>query len=440
MRRLRWVVWATLCLAFVISILHRTALAVVAADLMADFGIGATAFGGLVSVYFYVYTVMQIPSGVLADYLGPRRTATAGLLVAAAASFLMAAATGIALAYVGRFLIALGVSVLFIAVVKVQATWFQSREFGLITGLTVLMAFVGSSLTTVPLASLAGGLGWRGALHVIGLVTLALGIAAWWLVRDRPADAGLPQPELQAAPAPPGGIWASVRLVLHTRATWPIFLTFFCFYGTYITFLGMWSIPYLTQTFGLSRSAAAGYVLLANLGCIAGGPLVGVVSDRILRRRRLPYAVGIVLHLAAWVPLLLPVAPARLLPYLGPLLFLQGLTWTVFLLSWALAKEVNHPGLAGIATGTVNAAGFFCAALLQPLLGLILDAMWDGTLQAGLPVYPAAAYRTVVAITMGLSLVGLLGLAWTPETRCRSIHGDGSPAGEVAAETTGAAS
>lgn len=421
-RRLRWIIWATLCIAFVISIFQRTALAVMADQLMAAFGVGAAAFGGLVAMYFYVYTVMQIPAGVLVDYLGPRRTATAGLLVAGLASLLFAVAPGLGLAYVARFLIALGVSVLFIAVIKVQATWFHSSEFGVISGLMVLIACLGMVLATVPLALLTEALGWQGVFVLTGAVTLAVGAAAWLLVRDRPADLGLPAPEELPAAAPQTGIWASISQVLRTRTTWSVFFAFFGFYGANITFISMWSVPYLMHGFGLDRPAAAGFVMLSTLGSLSGGPVFGYLTDRAMARRRAPYALGIVIYILTWLPLLWLGADARLLPWLGPLFFIQGFGWSSFLISFALAKEVNHPALAGIATGTVNSAGFLCAALLQPLLGWLLDAMWTGTLLDGARIYPMAAYQVLIAVTVACCILGLGALLMTPETRCQNIY------------------
>ncbi|HOO13055.1 MAG TPA: MFS transporter, partial [Bacillota bacterium] len=106
----RWLVWGTMCLAYVIVFFHRIATGVVADNLMSEFGVTGTALGSLGAVYFYVYTFMQIPSGVLADTLGARKTVSAGALVAGIGSIIFGRAAGIEMGYVGRFLVGLGVS------------------------------------------------------------------------------------------------------------------------------------------------------------------------------------------------------------------------------------------------------------------------------------------------------------------------------------------
>jgi len=66
---------------------HRFAVGTLAGPLMAEFGATAVQIGGLASLYFYLYGGMQIPSGILADTWGPRRSLSlAGACLAAGAA------------------------------------------------------------------------------------------------------------------------------------------------------------------------------------------------------------------------------------------------------------------------------------------------------------------------------------------------------------------
>ena len=88
MRRLRWTTFLLVVLAYIISYFHRVAPATIAGDLQLTFHASAAALGGLAATYFYVYTLMQIPTGILVDTLGPRRILTLGGLVAGVGSLL----------------------------------------------------------------------------------------------------------------------------------------------------------------------------------------------------------------------------------------------------------------------------------------------------------------------------------------------------------------
>ncbi|MBW7926002.1 MAG: MFS transporter, partial [Burkholderiaceae bacterium] len=80
--------------SYLMSMFHRVAPAAIAQDLASAFEVGAASLGALAATYFYVYTVMQIPTGVLADTLGPRRILTLGGIVAGAGSLLFGLAPG----------------------------------------------------------------------------------------------------------------------------------------------------------------------------------------------------------------------------------------------------------------------------------------------------------------------------------------------------------
>ena len=53
--------------SYVLSFFHRTAPASIAGELTRAFDIPRAVLGTLAATYFYVYTVLQIPVGVLAD-------------------------------------------------------------------------------------------------------------------------------------------------------------------------------------------------------------------------------------------------------------------------------------------------------------------------------------------------------------------------------------
>jgi MFS family permease len=149
---MRWLVFILGVAAFWLSFFHRVAPAAIAGDLTSTFDVTGAALGALAATYFYVYAVMQVPSGVLADTLGPRKVLGAGGLVAAAGSILFASAESLTAAAIGRTLVGLGVSVAFICVMKLNANWFDERRFATATGVANVGGILGAFAATAPLA------------------------------------------------------------------------------------------------------------------------------------------------------------------------------------------------------------------------------------------------------------------------------------------------
>jgi sugar phosphate permease len=416
LHRLRWTAFVVVGLAFVLSFFHRFAPAAIAGDLKAAFAIQSAALGGLAATYFYVYTVMQIPTGILADTLGPRRIVAAGGVVAGAGSLLFGLAPSFEWAAAGRLLVGLGVSVTFIALLKLNAAWFSERRFGTLTGLTILLGNFGAVLAASPLAWALAYASWRDAFVLVGILSLFLAWLAWWLVRDNPAEVGLPSlRELEggsAHPARTGHWYDGLREVAGNRLTWPGFFVNLGVSGSLFAFAGLWAVPFLTQGHGWDRATATAHTSLLLAAFAVGAFFIGSLSDRLGKRKPVVLLVcG--LYAACWLPLVLG---WNLRPGWSHALFLlMGLGAAGFTLTWACAKEVNRHALSGMATSVVNTGAFLGAAILQPLVGWVIDRAADGGALA-LP-----HYRVGLTVLLGFTLAGWLMAFALRETNCRYL-------------------
>jgi sugar phosphate permease len=418
LQRLRWTAFVVVGLAFVLSFFHRFAPAAIASDLQTTFHIHSTALGGLAATYFYVYTLMQIPTGVLADTLGPRRIVAAGGVIAGLGSILFGLADSFSLATAGRLLVGLGVSVTFIALLKLNAAWFNDRHFGTLAGLTILLGNLGAVLAASPLAWALGYVSWREVFVVVGLLSLILAGLAAWLVRDHPGLIGLPSlRELDgkaAHPAHDGHWYDGLLQVAGNRATWPGFFVNIGISGTLFAFAGLWAVPFLTQGHGWDRTAATAHTSILLAAFAVGAFFIGTLSDRLGRRKPVVIA-ACGLYVACWLPLLLG---WRLQPGWSHALFLlMGLGAAGFTLTWACAKEVNRHALSGMATSLVNTGAFLGAAILQPLVGWVIDRAAGGS---GLKL-SLAHHQVGIGVLFGFALFGWLASFALRETNCRYV-------------------
>lgn len=360
---------------YVLSFFHRTAPAAIAGELMQSYAISGAVLGTLAATYFYVYTVLQVPAGVLADTLGPRRVLTAGSAIAAAGALLFGLAPQWEIAALGRTLVGVGVSVAFIATLKLCATWFAPQRFATLAGITMFAGNLGAVAAGAPLAWAVTYTSWRAVFVALAAASALLAVATWWRVRDRPEALGCPpvQTGTQRASVP----WT--RAVLHVvanRATWPAFLVNAGVGGSYFAFAGLWAVPYLQDVHGLTRVAAAQHTSVMLLGVAIGSLGIGLLSDRLGSRHGVMRAV-VGLYALSWLPWVLNVAwpVAATLAWF----FLMGLLIPGFTLSWTVAKEANPPEFSGIATSVVNVGIFLGTGILQPLVGWVLDRSEDGS-------------------------------------------------------------
>jgi sugar phosphate permease len=426
--RVRWTIYGILIAAYMLAFFHRFAPAMVSAELSQAFGITAAALGSLAAMYFYIYTAMQIPAGVLADTLGARFAVTIGNIVAGAGAIVFGLAQTFGGASIGRFLVGLGVSVVFVGLMKSNTVWFSERRYGTVSGLTLLLGNLGAIAATGPMALLLMRMEWRTLFVGLGVFALLLGVVSWLLVRNKPEDLGFPsvrEMEGLASHAARERHWFhDLRTVLANRRLWPGFLYDFGMTGSLFAMLGLWAIPLLRDVHGLSRGEASIYTTLATGAFAVGCLLAGSLSDRM--GRRIPILRGgALLYLAVCLALLFfPWVPGGLALCLFGVL---GLSAGSFVVAYAHAKEVTAPALSGMAIALVNTGLFLGTAVFQPLFGWAMDLGWDGMIVDGVPVYAAADYGRGLWLLAGFAALALFASIFLVETRCRNLTLDVSP-------------
>ena len=282
-------------------------------------------------------------------------------------------------------------------------------------GICMLVGNMGSVLAGAPLSGLAQATGWRGVFIGIGVVSLVLAVACWIIVRDRP-DTG------SAAAAPRFDrtvVLTGLLAVLKNRATWPAIVVNTGMAGAFFTFGGLWATPYLVQVHGMARAVATAHLSLWFGGFAVGCFFIGTLSDRIGRRKPVLIATSHV-YAAIWLSWL---SGASMPPWLSYALFaVMGLVTAGFSLTWACAKEVNPPLLSGMSTSIANIGGFLAGALLQPLVGWVMDLGWKGQMLNGSRFYDLDTWRNGVLVVALCALMGAIG-TWSASAIFRAATG-----------------
>ena len=183
----RWLIFSILAIGYALVYFHRVAPAVVAHELTKSFAIKGAALGALASAYFYPYALMQLPSGLLSDSLGPKKTVTIFSLIAALGAILFGLSPTFSIAIIGRTMIGLGAAVLFIPTLKILANWFEKERFAMVTGFLMAIGGVGWLSAATPLVSLTLWIGWRTTFIIMGCLGLVLAALTYLIVKDRPS-------------------------------------------------------------------------------------------------------------------------------------------------------------------------------------------------------------------------------------------------------------
>lgn len=409
-----WFIWALGALSFGYAFFQRVAPSVMVQDLMREFSVGAAVLGNLSAIYLYAYAGLQIPIGVLIDRWGARLMISLALTIAGAGSLIFALADSLAVAYAGRFLIGAGSAVGFVGTLMLAGRWFAPHRFSLVSGLTMLVAMAAAVGSQAPLAKLVESIGWRATLTAGALAGLLLAAAVALVVRDAPD----PHTARSARRQSWGELASGLGYVLGSLPVWNTGIIASAMSATMLGFGALWGPPYLALRYGIERPEAAFYSSFIFFGWAVGAPCFGWLSDRIGRRKP-PLVIAALLQLAAVCFLFLgpeTSAAATALP-----IFLAGIAGSGMVNCYAHAREITKPGVDGAVTGFVNGLTVGAGALFQPLIGLLLDYGWDGTLVGGARVYAVETYRFAFLSLVAAAIVSLICVLLMRETYCRRL-------------------
>jgi MFS family permease len=380
---------------------HRLCPAVIALDIQSSFGITGTLLGVLGSAYFYSYAAMQLPTGLMADSWGPRKTVSSFLVLAGIGSVLMGVAPNLPVAIIGRVLVGFGVSTVFVCNFKLLSEWFSPRQFVLMGSAFMAAGGMGALSAGAPLAWLSDVMGWRMTLVTVGGVTLLMAAVVYAFVRNRPAEVGYPaiSPD-RVKLTPEISLWQGMRMVVTSGRFWPIAVWAFCVVGICFAVGGLWGGPYLMQVYGLDKTAAGGVLSTFAVALIIGSPLVSWSANRFGRK---PVLIACSLVLMGASGLLSWFVDGMTLPVLYILFFCFFTTGgAIGPVVAAVSKELFPIAISGTSVGIVNIFPFMGAAVFQVLIGAVLTTGSIGQAQ-----YALTSFRYMFLICLAGAVLSL---------------------------------
>ncbi len=420
---LAWTIWGLGALFYLAAFFQRVAPAVMTRELMQDFNVSASGLGHLSGLYFYAYVAMQIPTGILADTLGPRKLLSGGAVIAGLGTLFFAISPGFAGAGAGRLLIGGSVAVAFVGLLKLSSAWFPKSVHAFVTGNALSIGLVGAVFAGVPLRFAMDYFHWRQVIFITGLMTLVLGVMIWVVVRDRPREKGYADFTGQGSEPQPFSlvqIFRNIRAVFRYRNTWLLFCIPGGIVGPILTFSGLWGVPYLVSHHGMTHAKAASLTSVLLIAWAVGAPAFGWLSDRLKNRKTLYIAGSLLTALGWWVILFWTD-----LPFWSLVLALAGTGFFsgCMIVSFAFATESVPPDLSGTVSGLINMGVMMGPTLLQPAVGRILDRFWTGDLAQGVRIYSFESYGAGFMPVMAWALATVVLLFFTKETHCSQVEG-----------------
>jgi len=360
------------------------------------FGLSTMGVASVVGLFYYGYSPFSLVAGAALDRLGPKKVIPVGAAIVGIGALLFGSG-GSQAASIGRFLQGAGGVFALVGAAYIATKNFPASRAATLIGATQMFGMAGGSAGQFVVGPMiGGGLRWSTFWMGMGIVGLVISVLLFFLL---PAQ----QPSVRRDNWLPGAAAAFGTVFRNPQSILCGLIAGLLFLPTTI-FDMIWGVRFLQEARGFDYASAVIRSATVPLGWVIGCPLLGLVSDRIGRRKPVIMAGALVLLAClAWI---LYGRADVLPPYVLGLV--AGLASGAAMLPYTVIKEVNPPEVSGTATGVVNFLNFTSSALLAPVVGWMMRSVAGESAQMTLGHYQTVFAPLLFGVGLAIVLTFLL--------------------------------
>jgi MFS family permease len=405
------IAWLITAVYYFYQYMLRSAPAVMMPQLSEAFGLTTVGVASMVGLFYYGYSPFSLVAGVALDRWGPRKVVPIGA-AAVGVGALMFATGNNEVASAGRLLQGAGGVFALVGAAYIAMKNFPASRAATLIGATQMFGMAGGSAGQFMVGpAISSGMPWSRFWLVMGCIGIGISVVLLVLL-PRQQAASNESNWVSEAGRSLKTVFGNPQSILCGMIAGLLFIP--------TTIFDMvWGVRYLQEGHGFDYGTAVIRSAMVPLGWIIGCPLLGLISDRIGRRK--PVIIGGAVTLLACLAWIL-FGPSDLLPpYLLGLV--TGLASGAAMLPYTVIKEANPPQMSGTSTGVINFINFTFSALLGPVFANLLLRSSGGAAAMELGNYQAAFQPLLFGVALAILLTfflretGPATAAATPTTR-----------------------
>lgn len=368
-----WINWGLSAIYLMSCVFSVVSFAVLMPSIETGSGLSKANLSALTGVFFFTYSIAQLAAGLLIDRLGSRWLLGTTALIASLGGLLFISSQSTFIMYLGRSLMAIGLSSAFVGALYLASKWFPSSRFGLMSGITNMSANLAGAVGSWVIA----GLPYKPV--ILGWALINVIVAAFILILLR--GKAPKQQDDHSDDSEALSVGQGFLFLFRSWQVWLASIFFAGLFGTFLSYADFWNIQ-IQQAYGHSIQFSASFNALLPIGLAVGGVCFGWYSD-FIGKVALPCricAIASLIFLGALI--YIPFMPVYVVLILH---FFSGFAIGGSTLAFPAAVQHCPTSVQGTAIGLVTTCGYIGAGILNLIVpGIVGDVP---EMQTGTPVW-----------------------------------------------------
>ena len=405
----KWLNFTICAISYLFSYFHRNTTAVLVDDIANDFNVAKADLGIFASLFFWPHGLLQPIVGSLADSFEAGNIIAASNIVIFIGAMAIALTKSLMVACIGRVLLGIGCSSMFVCSTKVCTNWFSEKNHALCTGVLMAIGNIGGVLSQEPLHELGEFMGWRNVMKLAAIISFVSGLLSAMFVRSHPFKLGMVGENTfiykKGSPKQKAHVWENIWKMMKNENFWKLELFMLLCPSVYVNLSSLWGIPYLVDVLGFSEDLASRTAIFLSISVIIGSPILPAIAEH-FHKRKLTMQFLVTLSTICCILMyffgtrvgFVEVAICFSIIALG-----FGATQTIAL---SLFPDYAEPDMSATMTGGGNTGPFIGGALVQIITSKIIQK-WPKNYKSNIDAYQNGlwGFNSLVAIVGTLSLI-----------------------------------
>lgn len=392
-----YISWCVLVIFYLYIYILRISPGVLIEEIRNEFTMNADQFAYIGALYYYGYSLMQIPLGIIVDRIGIRNTALFSISLCILGTLMLIMSKITMIAYIGRLISGVGAASAFMSSLKLARDYFPESKQGIAVGATLTFGAVGALITGKPLNFLLNQFSvWQIAFVIFTLIGLVIFLLAFIYLPKKNKKLNINEFESQ-------NIAKDLLKILSNKNILIYAVIAIGLYAPLSVMADLWGTAFLVKKFGFSREIASPILMNIYIGMAIGSILLPYLAEKFnILDKIIIYSALILLMLFS----LIIYSNSLSTNEITILLILIGFFCGSEMLCFTAALRYTSPHTSGLTIGVVNTFNMLSGAFLQQVIGVYLDYSWQGELNSvGLRVYSVEKF--IEAFSILVVIIGL---------------------------------